>query len=104
MVLVIIIVVAWIVILGPSLMKRRSRTVGEIGSISHFHQQLRVLEHSAPQPIVAPAYRLRAVDGSDVDPTGGSHGYPEAAAPRSCPWWEPTQLPRRRWPSWARTR
>lgn len=68
MVLVIIVVVAWIIILVPSVMKRRSRTGSEIGSISHFHQQLRVLEQSAPQPIVAPAYRLRAVDGSG-DPT-----------------------------------
>ena len=77
MVLVIIVGVAWIIILVPSVMKRRSRAVGEIGSISHFHQQLRVLEHSAPQPIVAPAYRLRAVDGSG-DPTVVSHGSSEA--------------------------
>jgi hypothetical protein len=69
-VLVIIVVVAWIAILSPSVMKRRSRSGGEIGSISHFHQQLRVLEHSAPPPIVAPAYRLRAVDGSG-DPAPG---------------------------------
>jgi hypothetical protein len=58
------------IILVPNVMKRRSRTVGEIGSISHFHQQLRVLEQSGPTPIVAPAYRLRAVDGSG-DPTVG---------------------------------
>jgi hypothetical protein len=63
-VLVIIIAVAWIVILGPNLVKRHSRSVDGIGSISHFHRQLRVLEHSAPQPIVTPAYRLRALDGS----------------------------------------
>jgi hypothetical protein len=62
-VLVIIIAVAWIVILGPNLVKRHSRSVDGIGSISHFHRQLRVLEHSAPQPIVTPAYRLRALDG-----------------------------------------
>jgi hypothetical protein len=73
-ILVVIVVVAWMVILGPSLMKRRSRTVGEIGSISHFHQQLRVLEHSAPQPFVAPAYRLRVV-GAGGDAVGtGSNG------------------------------
>ncbi len=77
MVLVIIIVVAWIVILAPSLMKRRS-SVGEIGSISHFHRQLRVLEHSGPQPIVAPAYRLRSVDGSGPAQAPGG---PEVAAP-----------------------
>ena len=38
MILVIIIAAAWIVILAPSLMKRRSQSVGEIGSISHFHR------------------------------------------------------------------
>ena len=63
-ILVIIIMVAWVVILGPNLLKRRSRTVGGINSISHFHRQLRVLEHSGPQPLVTPAYRLRAVDGA----------------------------------------
>ena len=77
-VLVIIIAAAWIVILGPKLMNRRSRTVGEIGSISHFHHQLSVLEHSAPHPIVAPAYRLRSM-GGDGDPGQGS-SYPEVAA------------------------
>ena len=68
MVLVIIILVAWIVILGPSLIKRRARSGGD-QSITHFHYQLRVLEHSAPEPLVAPAYRLRAVDGTG-SPTG----------------------------------
>ena len=100
MVLVIIVAVAWMVILGPSLMRRRSRTVGEIGSISHFHQQLRVLEHSAPQPIVAPAYRLRSVDGND-DPavgTGRFRHHPGAGADRGRR--RPT-APSRRWPSWA---
>lgn len=78
MVLVIIVAVAWLVILGPSLMKRRARTVGEIGSISHFHRQLRVLEYSSPPPIVAPAYRLHAVAGAG-DPQSGPN-YPEVAA------------------------
>ncbi len=77
-VLVIIIAAVWIVILAPKLMNRRSRTVGEIGSISHFHRQLSVLEHSAPHPIVAPAYRLRSM-GGDGDPDQGS-SYPEVAA------------------------
>lgn len=82
MVLVIIIAMAWIAILGPSLMKRRSRAAGEIGSISHFHEQLRVLEHSGPEPLVAPAYRLHSVDGDGavgtVEVTGrsGSSGPP----------------------------
>jgi hypothetical protein len=79
MILVIIIAAAWIVILAPSLMKRRSQSVGEIGSISHFHRQLRVLEHSGPQPIVTPAYRLRSVDGGGA--TTQAPGGPEAPAP-----------------------
>jgi hypothetical protein len=74
-ILVIIMVVAWMVILGPSILKRRSRA-GGVNSISHFHRQLRVLEHSAPQPLVAPAHRLRALDGSgplgvSSNPAGG---------------------------------
>ena len=79
MILVIIIVAAWIVILAPSLIKRRSQSLGEIGSISHFHRQLRVLEHSGPEPIVTPAYRLRAVDGGGG--TTQASGRPEAAVP-----------------------
>ena len=68
-VLVVVIAVVWLVILAPGFLRRRSAS-GETDSISHFHQQLRVLEHSAPKPIVAPAYRLRGADGSvgaDVD-------------------------------------
>ena len=77
MVLVVIILVAWIVILGPSLLRRRARG-GGVESITHFHHQLQILEHSAPEPIVAPAYRLRAVDGSGT-PTGIT--YPDHGAP-----------------------
>jgi len=76
-VLAIIILLAWVVILGPSLMKRRSRLSDGGHSISHFHQQLKVLEHSAPEPIVAPAYRLRTVD----DAGGPAIHYPGADTP-----------------------
>ena len=65
MVVVVMILVAWVVILGPSMIRRRARA-GSQQSIVHFHHQLRILEHSAPEPIVAPAYRLRAVDGTDA--------------------------------------
>jgi hypothetical protein len=82
MVLVIIILVAWAVILGPNLWKRRSRTVGGISSISHFHRQLRVLEHSSPEPLVAPAYRLRTVDGSDASAPGPDRPEVRALAPK----------------------
>ena len=67
-VVVIIIVAAWSVILGPSLLKRRARSGGD-QSITHFHYQLRVLEQRAPEAIVTPAYRLRAVDGSGAPST-----------------------------------
>ncbi len=81
MILVIIILVAWLVILGPNLLKRRSRTVGGINSISHFHRQLRVLEHSAPEPLVTPAFRLRTVDGSGVV-SEGADGRSAPVAPK----------------------
>jgi hypothetical protein len=81
MILVIIIMVAWLVILGPNLLKRRSRTVGGISSISHFHRQLQVLQHSGPQALVTPAYRLRAVDGSGASPDG-SDGSQAGMAPK----------------------
>jgi hypothetical protein len=76
-VLVIIIVAAWVVILGPNVLKRRARGGGD-QSITHFHYQLRVLEQRAPDPIVAPAYRLRAVDGGG-NPT--SIHYPDDGRP-----------------------
>jgi hypothetical protein len=62
-VLVVVIALAWMVILGPGLMKRRSRSGDGISSISHFHHQLRVLEHSGARPIVRPAYRLHGQPG-----------------------------------------
>ncbi|MGH9080265.1 MAG: hypothetical protein ACRDYE_09385, partial [Acidimicrobiales bacterium] len=79
-ILVIIIAVAWIAILAPNMMKRRTRLGDGISSISHFHQQLRVLEHSAPEPIVAPAYRLRTVDGDATGTARPDHA-DEVAAP-----------------------
>jgi hypothetical protein len=91
-VLVIIIAVAWIAILGPRLLSRRSRSVGEIGSISHFHRQLRVLEHSGPQPIVAPAYRLRSFDG--IGEPQGTISYPGAGDAPVLPVVGAKELPR----------
>ena len=79
MIFVIIIAVAWIVILGPNLVRRRSRAGGGINSISHFHRQLRILEHSGPQPIVTPAFRLRSMDGTGAP--GPVASGPAAPAP-----------------------
>ena len=77
MILVVVIVVAWLAILGPQLMKRRSRAAG-VTSVSHFRRSLRVLEHSAPDPIVKPAFRLRAVGGPGQSQPGSP--YPEVSA------------------------
>jgi hypothetical protein len=69
-ILVIIIAVAWIAILAPNMMRRRARLGDGVSSISNFHHQLRILEHSAPEPLVVPAYRLLdggAACGSDPD-------------------------------------
>lgn len=65
-IVVIIIAVAWIAILTPKVMRRRARQGNGISSISHFHRQLRVLEHSAPEPLVAPAYRLCSSNAGDA--------------------------------------
>ena len=63
MVLVVILVLAWLVILGPTVFRRRSEHGGGVSSVSHFHHQLQVLEHSRGMPIVTPAFRLRSVAG-----------------------------------------
>src|SRR5487761_2124380 len=76
-VVVIVIVAAWVVILGPNLLKRRARSGGD-QSISHFHYQLRVLEQRAPEQLVTPAYRLRAVDGTG---TATTISYPDTGRP-----------------------
>ena len=76
-ILVVIIAGAWIVILGPNLMKRRSQAAGGGNSISHFHRSLRVLEHSAPEPIVTPAFRLRSAGAPGSE---RSTAYPEVSA------------------------
>ena len=66
MVLVVIIAVAWLVILIPGFLRRRSAS-GETDSISHFHQQLRILEHSAPMPIVPPPTAFGGADGERLE-------------------------------------
>ena len=63
MVLVVILVLAWLVVLGPTVFRRRSEHGGGVSSVSHFHHQLQVLEHSRGMPIVSPAFRLRSVAG-----------------------------------------
>jgi hypothetical protein len=67
-ILLVVVAVVWIAILGRGMVRRRTSGGDGITSISDFHQQLRVLEHSSPPPIVAPAYRLRAIGGRQVSP------------------------------------
>lgn len=66
MIVVVILVVAWLVILGPSMFRRRSEHGTGVNSISHFHRQLRVLEQSRGEPIVYPAFRLQALPGQSA--------------------------------------
>lgn len=73
-VLVVIIAVAWMIILGPNLLRRRTRAVGGINSISRFHRSLRILERSSPQPLVTPAFRLRSMEGVGGATQGPSTG------------------------------
>lgn len=77
MILLVILAVGWLVVLGPSLLRRRSQHGDGVSSISHFHRQLRVLEHSGGQPIVLPAYRLHSVDDPQKD---SARRYPDVAA------------------------
>ena len=99
-ILVIIIMVAWVVILGPNLLKRRSRTVGGINSISHFHRQLpRARALRVPSPLVTPAYRLRSVDGAGALRSTGDGDEVRVTPKLSVVGAD--QLPRPPWPSWA---
>jgi hypothetical protein len=55
-ILLVLVGLLWVAVLAPSAWRRFSERQG-VGSIDHFHHQLRLLEHAAPKT-VAPAYRL----------------------------------------------
>ena len=56
MILLVFVVLLWVAVLAPSAWRRFGERQG-VGSIDHFHHQLRLLEHAGPKT-VAPAYRL----------------------------------------------
>ncbi len=56
MILLVLVGLLWVAVLAPSAWRRVSERRG-VGSIDHFHHQLRLLEHAAPKT-VTPAYRL----------------------------------------------
>lgn len=56
MILLVLVGLLWVAVLAPSAWRRFSERQG-VGSIDHFHHQLRLLEHAAPKT-VTPAYRL----------------------------------------------
>jgi hypothetical protein len=58
MILVVILVMAWVAILGPGWWRHRSER--GVDSISHFHRQLRVLQLTGASPLVDPACRLQS--------------------------------------------
>jgi hypothetical protein len=61
-ILLVLVGLLWVAVLAPSAWRRFSERQG-VGSIDHFHHQLRLLEHAAPKT-VTPAYRLHtAVPG-----------------------------------------
>lgn len=70
MILLILVVVLWIAVLGPSAWRRWSERRG-VGSIDYFHHQLERLEHAGPTP----AYRLQtAMPGGAVTHNAGAVG------------------------------
>jgi hypothetical protein len=75
MILLLVLVMAWLVILGPGLLRRWAGHGDGISSVSHFHRQLRVLEHSGTPPIVRPAYRLQG-----EQPAARAKPYPDVAS------------------------
>jgi hypothetical protein len=90
-VVLLILVVVWAAVLGPSLLRRRAeRHTGD--SIGAFHRQLRVLEHTGPS-LVDPANRLGHLNGATARPA------PAAAHPphvRHDPFFRPEACRRRR--------
>jgi hypothetical protein len=67
-ILLVLVVLLWAAVLAPSVWRRFSER-SAVGSIDHFHHQLRLLEHAAPKT-VAPAYRLHtAFPGAETPPT-----------------------------------
>jgi hypothetical protein len=70
-VILLILVVVWAIVLGPSLLRRRAeRHTGD--SIGAFHRQLRVLEHTGPS-LVDPANRLGNMAGVQRPQPVGAH-------------------------------
>jgi len=102
-VVLLILVVVWAAVLGPSLLRRRfDRRSGD--SIGEFHQHLRVLRRTGPT-LVPPAFRLTTALPED-SPEGGAGRRavagrnlilirPDAVAPRSPRMPSPTQRPDR---------
>lgn len=77
MIVVGILVMAWVVILGPGVVRRHGEHGDGVSSISRFHRQLEVLEHSGAQPLVHPAYRLHSTEGGTP---GVKPRYPEVGS------------------------
>jgi len=70
-VILLILVVVWAIVLGPSLLRRRAeRHTGD--SIGAFHRQLRVLEHAGPS-LVHAANRMGNASGTIPAVAPGPH-------------------------------
>jgi hypothetical protein len=71
MVILLILVVVWAVVLGPSFLRRRAARRGD-DSIGAFHRQLRVLEPAGPS-LVDPANRLDVARAGHAVSGAGHH-------------------------------
>ncbi len=71
--ILLVLVVLWIVVLAPSVWRKRTERRSS-GSIDTFHRQLHLLERAGPK-IVAPAYRLQTA-GAALGMAPGSSGHP----------------------------
>ncbi len=89
-----ILVMVWLVVLGPSLLRRRAER-RSTDSIGDFHRQLRILQRTGPT-VVDPAYRL-----DPGAPAGGPFRAPGARGMRTLerqpdPYFRPEACKRRR--------
>jgi len=95
-VILVILALVWLVVLGPSLLRRRAerRSTDSIGA---FHHQLHVLGRTGPS-IIDPAYRLALDLSASPNPfrVAGTRPATTDAARRPDPYFRPEACKRRR--------
>jgi hypothetical protein len=79
-ILLVLVVLLWVAVLAPSAWRRFGERQG-VGSIDHFHHQLRLLEHAGPKT-VAPAYRLHTAMPGGGTPDAAADPAPDSSRPK----------------------